>query len=181
MARALKVCIPYCLGNAMTISSSLLPEHFLQITNQIDVMYEPNMCTNVIMICGNQNQVVYKSNFLESIYWLRKYAPPCTPTHSWQGHAMVNIKREILILMGFGLNICTHGELFMCNKIHGILHLCLCIIWNFEHMWFHHFLKTLTKFAIKLMFMISSFGQFCISLKPWCKVPRSSICLMTNT
>jgi hypothetical protein len=53
----------------MTISSSLLPEHFLQITNQIDVMCEPNMCTNVIMLYGNQNQVVDKSNFLKSIDW----------------------------------------------------------------------------------------------------------------
>jgi len=80
--KALKVCIPYCLGNAVTISSSLLLEHFLQITNQIDVMYKPNMCTNMIMICGNQNQVVDKSNFLESIDWLKKYAPPwvCTST-----------------------------------------------------------------------------------------------------
>ncbi len=82
LPRALKIYIPYCLGNAMTISSSLLPEHFLQITNQIDVMCEPNMCTNVIMLYGNQNQVVDKSNFLKSIDWQRKYAPPWVSTYA---------------------------------------------------------------------------------------------------
>ncbi len=82
LAKALKVCIPYCLGNAVTISISLYLEHFLRITNQINVMYEPNMCTNVIMICGSQNQVVDKSNFLESIDWLKKYGPPWVCTYT---------------------------------------------------------------------------------------------------
>lgn len=100
---ALRACGPYRLGSVVAISSSLLPESFLQSTEENDVTCEQNACTSVLMTHGNQDKVVNRTDVLRSADWLRKaHASMDVQLRTLdKDHAMVSSRREMQILMEF--------------------------------------------------------------------------------